>query len=294
MFGDTHLDNDTAEVSLDDELMEDFDTTDDMDDEDIEVSYTGEEETPAEDTNPQDEQTAEQQTESPAEQQQPAAETFTLKYKGQESQYTREQLMELASKGLDYDGVRADRDRLRDKHPALAIIDRYAKQANMTREQYMQFAAQKADEAEAAPQIKALMDSGVPEAAARELALRRLQETRAGQIQKQQQEEAAHKQTEAQKAEAQKQADYRALVDYANKNGIDLKELPQEVIRDIAGGMKPLEAYIRHENAQLRLKLSQHEQNQKNKQKNPGKVGVDAPAKVSDPFDDAFDDIFGL
>ena len=61
MFGDTHLDNDTAEVSLDDELMEDFDTTDDLDDEDIEVSYTGEEETPAEDTNPQDEQTAEQQ-----------------------------------------------------------------------------------------------------------------------------------------------------------------------------------------------------------------------------------------
>lgn len=290
MFGDTHLDNDTAEVTLEDELTEAFDDNDD--DEDLEVSYTGEEEA-AEDTHSDGEPGAEKQTEDPNAQQPPAAETFTLKYKGQESQYTREQLMELASKGLDYDGIRADRDRLRDNHPALAIIDRYARQANMTREQYMEFAAQKADEAEAAPQIRALMESGVPEAAARELALRRMQETRGNQLREKQQQEAAQKQTEAQKAEAQKQADYRALVDYANKNGIDLKELPQEVIRDIAGGMKPLEAYIRHENAQLRLKLSQHEQNRKNNQKNPGKVGTDAPAKVSDPFDDAFDEIFG-
>ena len=34
MFGDTNLDNDTAEVSLDDELMEAFDDTDDTDDTD--------------------------------------------------------------------------------------------------------------------------------------------------------------------------------------------------------------------------------------------------------------------
>lgn len=288
MPGDTHLDNDTAEVSLEDELMEAFDDTDDTDDEDLEVSYTGDEEETAEDTHSDEETgTAEGDGQNP-EGQQPEAETFTLKYKGQEGKYTLAQLQELAQKGLDYDGLRADRDRLRDSHPALAIIDRYAKQNGMTREQYMEFAQQKADEAEVAPQIKQLMDSGVPEAAARELALRRLQEQRAGQIRQQQQEEAAHKQTEAQKAEAQKQADYRALVDYANKNGIDLKELPQEVIRDIAGGMKPLEAYIRHENAQLRLKLSQHEQNQKNKQKNPGSMGDHIPEKAENSLAAAF------
>lgn len=291
MPGDTNLDNDTKEVSLEEELTEAFDDTDN---EDLEVSYSGEEEEAAGDTHPA-EDTAEQPADGQAQtQQQPAGETFTLKYKGQESQYTREQLLELARKGLDYDGVRADRDRLRDSHPALAIIDRYARQNGMTREQYMEFAQQKADEAEAAPVIRQLMDSGTPEAVARELALRRLQEQRAGQIRQRQQQEAQAKQTEAQKAEAQKQADYRALVDYANKNGVDLTALPQEVIQSIAQGAKPLEAYILYENAQLKLKASQLEQNQKNSQKNPGKVGAEAPAKARDPFDDAFDDVFGL
>lgn len=292
MFGDTHLDNDTQEVELEEDLqLEDFDT----DDEDLEVSYTGDEDETAEDTNSGEEQPASDGTQQePASQQQPEVEMFTLKYKGQENQYTREQLLSLASKGLDYDGLRADRDRLRDNHPALAILDRYAKQNGMTREEYMAFAQQKADEAEAAPVIRQLMESGVPEAAAKELALRRLQESRGNQARQQQQAEQEAAQTKAQEAEAQKRADYKALVDYANKNGIDLKTIPQEVLTAIVQGQKPLEAYVMYENAQLRLKASQLEQNQKNKQKNPGKVGADAPAKVSDPFDAAFDDIFGL
>ena len=284
MFGDTHLDNDTAEVSLEEELTEAFDDTDD---EDLEVSYSGDEEDAAEDTHSDAQPGTEQPAEDPNKQQ-PEAETFTLKYKGQEGKYTLAQLQELAQKGLDYDGLRADRDRLRDSHPALAIIDRYAKQNGMTREQYMEFAQQKADEAEVAPQIKQLMDSGVPEAAARELALRRLQEQRAGQIRQQQQTEQAARQTQEQQAADQKRADYRALVDYANKNGIDLTELPREVIQNITQGMKPLEAYIRYENAQLRLKNSQLEQNQKNSKKNPGSMGDHIPEKAEDSLAAAF------
>lgn len=288
MPGDTHLDNDTAEVSLEDELMEAFDDTDDTDDEDLEVSYTGDEEETAEDTHSDEETgTAEGDGQNP-EGQQPEAETFTLKYKGQESSYTREQLLELAQKGLDYDGLRADRDRLRDSHPALELIDHYAKANNMTREQYMAFVRQKIEDDAVAPQIKQLMDSGVPEAAARELALRRLQEQRAGQIRQQQQAEQAARQTQEQQAADQKRADYRALVDYANKNGIDLTELPREVIQNITQGMKPLEAYIRYENAQLRLKNSQLEQNQKNSKKNPGSMGDHIPEKAEDSLAAAF------
>lgn len=287
MFGDTHLDNDTAEVSLDDELMEAFDDTEDTDDEDLEVSYTGDEEDAEEDTHSDAQPGTEQSAEDPN-RQQPEAETFTLKYKGQEGKYTLAQLQELAQKGLDYDGVRADRDRLRDSHPALAIIDRYAKQNGMTREQYMEFAQQKADEAEVAPVVKQLMDSGAPEAVAKELALRRLQEQRAGQIRQQQQTEQAARQTQEQQAADQKRADYRALVDYANKNGIDLTELPQEVLVSITQGMKPLEAYIRYENAQLRLKNSQLEQNQKNSKKNPGSMSDHIPEKAEDSLAAAF------
>ena len=164
----------------------------------------------------------------------------------------------------------------------------------MTREQYLEFAQRRADEDEAAPVVRQLMEAGTPEAVARELALRRLQETR-GQARRQQEQQAAQTREEQQRtAEAEKQAGYRALVDYANQNGIDLSQLPQEVLRDINAGMKPLEAYLRYENASLRLERSQREQNEKNKDKNPGRVNDKAPAAVKDPFDDAFDEVFGL
>lgn len=290
MFGDTHLDNDTLEVSPEEDLL----TMEDAEDEDLEVTISGDEEDEAGDANPQQEPAAEGNEQNPKDQQ-PEGEVFTLKYKGQESQYSREQVLELASKGLDYDGLRADRDRLRDNHPALEIIDRYARQNNMTREQYLAFAREKADEAEAAPEIRKLMDSGVPEAAARELALRRLQAQRGAQEQQLQESRRQEEQNRAQAEEAQKQADFRALVDYAKANGVELKELPQEVLVNIARkGMKPLEAYLQYENAQLRQQNSQLTQNQKNQKKNPGRISDDKPAVVKDPFDDAFDEIFGL
>lgn len=296
MYGDTHPENDNQDAGLEEELLEAFD-----DGQDVDVTVDGEEEGEGRENGSGREPEAgdaggtdTQEDGQPNGAQPAGAETFTLKYKGQEEQYTREQLMELAQKGRDYDGLREDRDRLRDHHPALELIDRYAARNNMTREQYLEFAQRRADEDEAAPVVRQLMEAGTPEAVARELALRRLQETR-GQARRQQEQQAAQTREEQQRnAEAEKQAGYRALVDYANQNGIDLSKLPQEVLRDINAGMKPLEAYLRYENASLRLERSQREQNEKNKDKNPGRVNDKAPAAVKDPFDDAFDEVFGL
>lgn len=296
MYGDTHPENDNQDAGLEEELLAAFD-----DGQDVDVTVDGEEEGEGRENGSGREPEAgdaggtdTQEDGQPNGAQPAGAETFTLKYKGQEEQYTREQLMELAQKGRDYDGLREDRDRLRDHHPALELIDRYAARNNMTREQYLEFAQRRADEDEAAPVVRQLMEAGTPEAVARELALRRLQETR-GQARRQQEQQAAQSREEQQRnAEAEKQAGYRALVDYANQNGIDLSKLPQEVLRDINAGMKPLEAYLRYENASLRLERSQREQNEKNKDKNPGRVNDKAPAAVKDPFDDAFDEVFGL
>lgn len=296
MYGDTHPENDNQDAGLEEELLAVFD-----DGQDVDVTVDGEEEGEGLENGSGREPEAgdaggtdTQEDGQPNGAQPAGAETFTLKYKGQEEQYTREQLMELAQKGRDYDGLREDRDRLRDHHPALELIDRYAARNNMTREQYLEFAQRRADEDEAAPVVRQLMEAGTPEAVARELALRRLQETR-GQARRQQEQQAAQTREEQQRtAEAEKQAGYRALVDYANQNGIDLSKLPQEVLRDINAGMKPLEAYLRYENASLRLERSQREQNEKNKDKNPGRVNDKAPAAVKDPFDDAFDEVFGL
>ena len=296
MYGDTHPENDNQDAGLEEELLAVFD-----DGQDVDVTVDGEEEGEGRENGSGREpeagdagSTDTQEDGQPNGAQPAGAETFTLRYKGQEEQYTREQLLELAQKGRDYDGLREDRDRLRDHHPALELIDRYAARNNMTREQYLEFAQRRADEDEAAPVVRQLMEAGTPEAVARELALRRLQETR-GQARRQQEQQAAQTREEQQRnAEAEKQAGYRALVDYANQNGIDLSKLPQEVLRDINAGMKPLEAYLRYENASLRLERSQREQNEKNKDKNPGRVNDKAAAAVKDPFDDAFDEVFGL
>ena len=296
MYGDTHPENDNQDAGLEEELLAAFD-----DGQDVDVTVDGEEEGEGRENGSGRESEAgdaggtdTQEDGQPNGAQPAGAETFTLKYKGQEEQYTREQLMELAQKGRDYDGLREDRDRLRDHHPALELIDRYAARNNMTREQYLEFAQRRADEDEAAPVVRQLMEAGTPEAVARELALRRLQETR-GQARRQQEQQAAQTREEQQRnAEAEKQAGYRALVAYASQTGIDLSKLPQEVLRDINAGMKPLEAYLRYENASLRLERSQREQNEKNKDKNPGRVNDKAPAAVKDPFDDAFDEVFGL
>lgn len=280
---DTNLANDIAENSFDSELDAVFDLSEEEEDLDVTFDDDGEEEGAAEDTNPENRpeaEAAEENVQQP--ENQPAAEVFTLKYKGQENSYSREQLIELAQKGLDYDGVRADRDRLRDHHPALDIIDRYAQRNNMSREEYMELAQKTADEAEVAPVVRQLMESGTPEAVAKELALRRLQE-----------QEAAVKQQEQQAKEEQRKADYKALIDHLNAQGLKADQVPQEVIERIAKGEKPLQAYLMHENAQLRLKASQLEQNQKNRERNMGRVNTDQP-KAKESFDDAFDEVFGL
>ena len=200
MYGDTHPENDNQDAGLEEELLAVFD-----DGQDVDVTVDGEEEGEGRENGSGREpeagdtgSTDTQEDGQPNGAQPAGAETFTLKYKGQEEQYTREQLLELAQKGRDYDGLREDRDRLRDHHPALELIDRYAARNNMTREQYLEFAQRRADEDEAAPVVRQLMEAGTPEAVARELALRRLQETR-GQARRQQEQQAAQTREEQQR-----------------------------------------------------------------------------------------------
>ncbi len=263
-----------------------------LDNEPVEATFDDEEGTEAADTHAEDGTAAAEQGEQPEETPAGTGEDgkIRLSYRGEEKEYTREELVALAQKGLDYDGLRADRDRLRQGDtPEGRLIDRYAKAAGMSREQYLRFAAQAAEEQEAAPEARKLMESGVPEAEARELALRRLREQQADRRAREDRE------TEAREKEA-RDAGFRELADYGRKNGLDLSALEPEVIRNIAeGGMRPLEAYLAWEHKQLRLENSQLRQNERNKEKNPGRVTQAGPkAKAGDGFDAGFAEVFDL
>ena len=283
MLEDTH--SDMMETAGQDAETE---TLDALDNEPVEATFDDEEGPEAADTHAEDgtgkaaEDTAEAAPEEDGK--------IRLSYRGEEKEYTREELVALAQKGLDYDGLRADRDRLRQGDtPEGRLIDRYAKAAGMSREQYLRFAAQAAEEQEAAPEARKLMESGVPEAEARELALRRLREQQADRRAREDRE------TEAREQEA-RDAGFRELTDYGRKNGLDLSALEPEVIRNIAeGGMRPLEAYLAWEHKQLRLENSQLRQNERNKEKNPGRVTQAGPkAKAGDGFDAGFSEVFDL
>lgn len=283
MLEDTH--SDMMETAGQDAETE---TLDALDNEPVEATFDDEEGPEAADTHAEDgtgkaaEDTAEAAPEEDGK--------IRLSYRGEEKEYTREELVALAQKGLDYDGLRADRDRLRQGDtPEGRLIDRYAKAAGMSREQYLRFAAQAAEEQEAAPEARKLMESGVPEAEARELALRRLREQQADRRAREDRE------TEAREQEA-RDAGFRELADYGRKNGLDLSALEPEVIRNIAeGGMRPLEAYLAWEHKQLRLENSQLRQNERNKEKNPGRVTQAGPkAKTGDGFDAGFAEVFDL
>ena len=265
MLEDTH--SDMMETAGQDAETE---TLDALDNEPVEATFDDEEGPEAADTHAEGgtgkaaEDTAEAAPEEDGK--------IRLSYRGEEKEYTREELVALAQKGLDYDGLRADRDRLRQGDtPEGRLIDRYAKAAGMSREQYLRFAAQAAEEQEAAPEARKLMESGVPEAEARELALRRLREQQADRRAREDRE------TEAREQEA-RDAGFRELADYGRKNGLDLSALEPEVIRNIAeGGMRQLEAYLAWEHKQLRLENSQLRQNERNKEKNPGRVTQAGP-----------------
>ena len=59
--------------------------------------------------------------------------------------------------------------------------------------------------------------------------------------------------------------------------------------------MRPLEAYLAWEHKQLRLENSQLRQNERNKEKNPGRVTQAGPkAKTGDGFDAGFAEVFDL
>ena len=93
--------------------------------------YFGVEEETTEPTSEEVTETAE--TETKAESETKIEDFLKIKYNGAEKSLTREEAIELAQKGMNYDKVLGERDNL------TGIIDQYAKASNMTREQFIDF-----------------------------------------------------------------------------------------------------------------------------------------------------------
>lgn len=196
-------------------------------------------------------------------------------FRGEERELTYEEAVNLAQKGMHYEGIRQERDNLKaaqtENGDAVKELSKWAKQAGMNVTEYIQY-LQTARHSQAVDREAANIRSkypDMPEEAAKELAEARVKEVDAEEL----------RATEARQQEAkaaEEEAAQAPWIDFAKQYpDIDnINKIPADVMAEIENGARPVEAMQRHEIKdlttkinELTTKVSQLEQNQKNKEK---------------------------
>lgn len=199
-------------------------------------------------------------------------ETFKIKYMGEELEVNREEVVQLAQKGKDYDRIRSKYDEFTtfaSKHPAyeeqIEFLNDLARQSNMTVDKLIE-----------ETRIRQLVDQGFDETIAREkYALeqekRQLEREKAGIEKLKQAEQATVADQERRAKDIQE-----FLAEYPDVKPDELKGL-REVWDMVANGKSLVDAYRAYENKQLKeqlkalsTKLEATEKNKANKAKSTG------------------------
>ena len=233
----------------------------------------------------------EQAHEDTAADEQPGTEEpmFDLKYNKETKQYTRQQVTELAQKGLNYDHVTEQRDRLqqeiadltkfRDENSAILDTLRAAAEAS----------GKSVPEYLTSIRTNLLVAQGISPETARERILREDAEQRLHS--KQKSEEAA--------ASSKRDAEQRQKDDIARfqkkYKDVDPKTIPQEVWEAVRGGELLTDAYGDYQRRELERqlreaneKLAIRAKNESNRQKSLGSLQSTKQETGKDPFLEGF------
>lgn len=233
----------------------------------------------------------EQTHEDTAADEQPGTEEpmFDLKYNKETKQYTRQQVTELAQKGLNYDHVTEQRDRLqqeiadltkfRDENSAILDTLRAAAEAS----------GKSVPEYLTSIRTNLLVAQGISPETARERILREDAEQR------------LHSQQKAEEAEANRKrdAEQRQKDDIARfqkkYKDVDPKTIPQEVWEAVRGGELLTDAYGDYQRRELERqlreaneKLAIRAKNESNRQKSLGSLQSTKQETGKDPFLEGF------
>ena len=233
----------------------------------------------------------EQAHEDTAADEQPGTEEpmFDLKYNKETKQYTRQQVTELAQKGLNYDHVTEQRDRLqqevadltkfRDENSAILDTLRAAAEAS----------GKSVPEYLTSIRTNLLVAQGISPETARERILREDAEQRLHSQQKAE-EAAASRKRDAE----QRQKDDIARFQKKYKD-VDPKTIPQEVWEAVRGGELLTDAYGDYQRRELELqlreaneKLAIRAKNESNRQKSLGSLQSTKQETGKDPFLEGF------
>lgn len=219
------------------------------------------------------------------EQKEEPEELFDLKFNKEIRKVSRQEVTELAQKGLNHDRILEQRDHLQqenaellkfkqDNEAIIGLLDAAAQKSGTDRNTFLQSVRE-----------NAYVSQGLSRDAAHERVLREDAEQRLSRTEKAD----AEKQQAQQGQELARQQDIeRFLKIYKD---VDPNTIPKEVWDDVRNGETLVSAYGRYENRQLaesnrklQESLNALKQNEKNKQKSIGSAKTEGKETAKDPF----------
>lgn len=214
---------------------------------------------------------------------------FDLKYNKETKQYTRQQVTELAQKGLNYDHVTEQRDRLQQENADLAKFRDENSAILDTLRAAAEASGKSVPEYLTSIRTNLLVAQGISPETARERILREDAEQR------------LHSQQKAEEAEAnsKRDAEQRQKDDIARfqkkYKDVDPKTIPQEVWEAVRGGELLTDAYGDYQRRELERqlreaneKLAIRAKNESNRQKSLGSLQSTKQETGKDPFLEGF------
>ncbi len=233
----------------------------------------------------------EQAHEDTAADEQPGTEEpmFDLKYNKETKQYTRQQVTELAQKGLNYDHVTEQRDRLQQENADLAKFRDENSAILDTLRAAAEASGKSVPEYLTSIRTNLLVAQGISPETARERILREDAEQRLHSQQKAEEAEASSK-----RDAEQRQKDDIARFQKKYKD-VDPKAIPQEVWEAVRGGELLTDAYGDYQRRELERqlreaneKLAIRAKNESNRQKSLGSLQSTKQETGKDPFLEGF------
>ena len=219
------------------------------------------------------------------EQKEEPEELFDLKFNKEIRKVNRQEVTELAQKGLNHDRILEQRDHLQqenaellkfkqDNEAIIGLLDAAAQKSGTDRNTFLQSVRE-----------TAYVSQGLSRDAAHERVLREDAEQR---LSRTEQLEAAKNKGQQEQELARQQDIERFLKVYKD---VDPGQIPKEVWDDVRGGETLVSAYGRYENRQLaesnrklQESLNALKQNEKNKQKSIGSAKTEGKETAKDPF----------
>ena len=279
--------NETEVVVDDDNYDVDLSEFEDLPEEDGEGNQTE----PEQHEDSQEQETTEgeeeQSTEEAAADEQAQAEEpmFDLKYNKETKQYTKQQVTELAQKGLNYDHVTEQRDRLQQENADLAKFKDEYSGVFETLESMAEAAGKKLPDFLTSIRMNMLVAQGVSQETARERILREDAERRL--------QASAAEENRKSKAEERQREDIRRFQE--KYKDVDPKTIPQEVWQAVGKGELLVDAYGDYQRRELERqlreaneKLAIRAKNESNKQKSLGSLQSTKQETGKDPFLEGF------